>query len=61
MQENDTFINNFRNAGGILKIVKDESRKLVTDGYKVIDLVEFIEKRVVEMGGFSCLSMQCFY
>lgn len=44
MQENDTFINNFRNAGGILKIVKDESRKLVTDGYKVIDLVEFIEK-----------------
>lgn len=52
MQEDDTFINNFRNAGGILKIVKDESRKLVTDGYKVIDLVEFIEKRVVEMGGF---------
>ena len=57
MQDDDTYIKNIRSAGIILKIVKEESKKLVISGYKVIDLVEFIEKKVIEMGGlpaFPC-------
>ena len=57
MQDDDTYIKNIRSAGNILKIVKEESKKLVISGYKVIDLVEFIEKKVIEMGGlpaFPC-------
>ena len=52
MEDNDNYFDNYRRAGNILKTVKEESRKLVTSGYKLVDLVEFIEKKVIEMGGF---------
>ena len=52
MEDNDNYFDNYRKAGNILKTVKEESRKLVTSGYKLVDLVEFIEKKVIEMGGF---------
>jgi len=52
MELNDSFYNNYRKAGEILKTVKEESKKLVVDNYKVVDLVEFIEKKIIELGGF---------
>ena len=52
MQEDKNYFENYRKAGEILKIVKEESRKLITSEYKLVDLVEFIENRVIEMGGF---------
>lgn len=52
MQEDENYFDSYRRAGEILKIVKEESRKLIVSGYKLVDLVEFIENRVIEMGGF---------
>ncbi|HNR44318.1 MAG TPA: type II methionyl aminopeptidase [Methanofastidiosum sp.] len=52
MQDDQNYFESYRRAGEILKIVKEESRKLVVSGYKLVDLVEFIENRVIEMGGF---------
>ncbi|KYC54125.1 MAG: Methionine aminopeptidase [Candidatus Methanofastidiosum methylothiophilum] len=51
MQDNNYF-DNYRKAGDILKIVKEDSRKLVINGYKVVDLAEFIENKIIELGGF---------
>lgn len=50
-------LNNYRNAGAILKTIKKESRELVFSENKIIDLVEFIEDRIIELGGlpaFPC-------
>ena len=52
MQDIENYLDSYRKAGEILKIIKEESRKLVVSGYKVVDLVEFIENKVIEMGGF---------
>ena len=52
MQENNNYYDNYRKAGDILKTIKEESKKLVVSNYKVVELVEFIEKRVIELGGF---------
>jgi len=52
MQDAENYFESYRKAGEILKIIKDESRKLVVSGYKVVDLVEFIENKIIEMGGF---------
>jgi methionyl aminopeptidase len=52
MQDFENYLENYRKSGEILKIVKDESRKLVVSGYKLVDLVEFIENKIIEMGGF---------
>ncbi len=48
----DTYFENYRKAGYILKTIKEESRKLVVSNYKVVDLADFIENKVIEMGGF---------
>lgn len=52
MQEVDNYIESYRKAGEILKIIKEESKKLVVSDYKVVDLVEFIENKIIEKGGF---------
>ncbi|KYC45857.1 MAG: Methionine aminopeptidase [Candidatus Methanofastidiosum methylothiophilum] len=52
MQVDDNYFDGYRKAGNILKVVKEESRKLVVSGYKLVDLAEFIENKVIEMGGF---------
>ncbi len=52
MQGVEDYLESYRKSGEILKIVKEESRKLVVSGYKLVDLVEFIENKIIEMGGF---------
>ncbi len=52
MQDVENYLESYRKSGEILKIVKEESRKLIVSGYKLVDLVEFIENKIIEMGGF---------
>jgi len=52
MQDVENYLESYRKSVEILKIVKEESRKLVVSGYKLVDLVEFIENKIIEMGGF---------
>ncbi len=57
MKSDEDHLSNYRNAGSILKSVKKESKELVISGKKIIDLVEFIENRIIELGGlpaFPC-------
>ena len=47
----------YEKAGEILKKVKEEVVKLVKPGVKLLDVAEFVEKRIVELGGkpaFPC-------
>ncbi|NMC59187.1 MAG: type II methionyl aminopeptidase, partial [Candidatus Methanofastidiosa archaeon] len=57
MKDNDSYFDNYRKAGEILKLIKQESKKLVVGDCRVVDLVEFIEKKIFELGGspaFPC-------
>jgi methionyl aminopeptidase len=47
----------YEKAGEILRKVKEEVVKLVKPGVKLLDVAEFVEKRIIELGGkpaFPC-------
>ena len=47
----EEILEKYREAGKIAKIVREEGKKLVKPGIKLIEVAETIEKRIKELGG----------
>ncbi len=48
----------YREAGNILKIVRDEAVEMIRIGDNLLKVAEFVENRTIEFGGQASLSLQ---